>query len=789
MENKFNLSKYIKYAQTASDGPVHGNIKQIKTNDARPSGSGPVDAAPSNSSLDIREAVSKAKTIYTEYGNDKKTADMTVENEIRSKLSQEDKKKFDDEMVFFFSSKYLNNLYQESQDANHSERLKKLIEIYNEEGIDSAEYWVEEEIRNSEPGSYGAAKNMLDAMKGDRFDIGDVSASSTNTIDESINKINKAAADALVRIINNGMITDLMESCGNYVKMLRTPTGKNRFKNAMESFAARKIPLFNRQDLFGVAKDRATTFMSLFISQHSESVRTSNDRIIKGSLHDFVNRHYTLNPNARPLGDSYVGHGGGDTPAEASRRYFDEIDGGLHAHRLSDGKYAFEHMADEFANALSQDPPEQRSLCLVFLKISMLAESQGSAGGRQMSQMGDEDSDAMDVSGKGYSSADVGSSTIPSTTLSDPGQPAEILNAVREKSDQLKNIMSKIAQEAMVELGGNNLVSSYFTGAISRIAASSASLENWLAGNMHIEQLNNGASPSWIRFIDSPRSTQLNKNKAQILETQDFSSLGPAKRIRNIDGIETTFIFDYEKPSSFNMYSSKQFEYTDSSGRKMQVPIPVFKTRFVDIIFKDKLVSPADFTVSAEDKDALTAIAAAMKSSSLLGGVEKTSEQKIEDILNVFKNYPESFIKGAATLKSNISGSTARLAGVIGVGDPEVIEQFRKENGFLTNKNTAPNIEQILELRNLVSTDVYLKLLAAIASRIGQRPKTERNFSNSDERAVTTFVNRMLAQGKISQAEYDAVIKFKAVPQQSTASKRAEEIDAWIKIMTPMIFQ
>ena len=785
MENKFNLSKYIKSAQTDSS---HPNIKQVKPGESRPGVSSPSASAP-GSSIALKDAVAQAKMIYTEHGKDQKTADHLVDKDIRSKLSTEDQKKFDDEMVFFFSSKYLNNLYQDSQDAHNSERLKKLIEIYNEEGVDSAEYWVEEEIRNNEPGSYGAAKNMLDAMKGDRFDIENVSSSSKNTIDDSLNKLNKAAADALIRVINNGTVSELMDSCGSYVKMLRTVTGKNRFKNAMESFATRKIPLFDRQDLLGIAKDRTTTFMSLFVAQHSESIRTSGNKIIQGPFHNFVNRHYALNPNARPLGDSYAGYSGSDTPSEASRRYFDEIDGGLHAHRLPDGKFAFEHIAEEFANALSQDPPEQRSLCLVFLKISMLAESQGSAGGKQMSQMGSEDSDAMDVAGKGYSSADVGATTIPSTTISDPGQPAEILNVVRAKSDQLKDIMSKIAQEAVAAFGEDNVVSKYFTGAISRISASSGSLENWLAGNMHIEQVNGGISPAWIKYIDSPRTTQLNKNKTQILETQDFGSLGQTRKVRNIDGIETTFVFDYEKPSSFSMYSDKQFEYTDSSGRKMQIPIPIFKTKFVDILFKDKLVSPSDFTVTEEDANALNAIAAVMKPATILGGQNKTEDQKIEEILNVFKSYPESFMKGASTLKANISGSTARLANVIGVNDPAVIEQFKKENGFLTNKNTAPNMEQVLELRSFVSSDVYLKLLVAISSRIGQRPKTEREFSGSDERSVVKFIGTMLAQGKITQDQYEAVMKFKAVPQQSTASKRAEEIEAWIKIMTPIMFQ
>lgn len=784
MQNKFNLSQYVRLAQTGINRSSEDGSKSGVTD--------PVSAGSSTaqivSGLSVKDAVAQAKTIYTEHGKDKKTADFLIEKDIRSKLSNEDKKKFDDEIVFFFSSKYLSNLYQESQDAHNSERLKRLIEIYNDEGLDAAEYWVEEEIRAHEPGSYGAAKNMLDAMKGERFDIENVASSSRNAIDESLNNLNKAAADAIVRVINGGTISEVMDYCGSYIKMLRTSAGKNRFKSAMESFATRKIPLFDRKDLFGTAKDRSSTFMSLFVAQHSESIRTSGNKIIQGPFHDFVNRHYALNPNARPLGDSHEGYSGTDTPAESSRRYFDEIDGGLHAHRLPDGKFAFEHISEEFSNALSQNPPEQRALCLVFLKISMLAESQGFAGGKQMSQMGRSDQDPMDFSGKGYSSSDVGAAKIPSTTISDPGQPAEILNVVREKSDKLKEIMSKIAQEAIVELGEENVVSKYFTGAISRISASSGSIENWLAGNMHIENSNGGASPAWIRYIDSSRVNQLNKNKAQILETQDFGSLGQTRKVRNIDGIETTFIFDYEKPSSFSVYSDKQFEYADSSGRKQQVPIPIFKTKFVDVTFKDKISSASDFTVTQDDKNALSAISSIMKPSSILSGENKTEDQKIEEVLNVFKTYPETFTRGASTLKANISGSNARLASVIGSNDPAILEQFRKENGFLTSKNTAPSIDQILDLRMRIPSDIYMRFITAISSRIGQRPKTEREFSSSDERAVIKFISNMLAQGKITQDQYDAVLKFKAIPQQSTASKRAEEIDAWIKIMTPMMF-
>ena len=46
----------------------------------------------------------------------------------------------------------------------------------------------------------------------------------------------------------------------------------------------------------------------------------------------------------------------------------------------------------------------------------------------------------------------------------------------------------------------------------------------------------------------------------------------------------------------------------------------------------------------------------------------------------------------------------------------------------------------------------------------------------------------MLDQGSLTKDQYDALIAFKASPQTATASKTAEEIEAWIKVMKTMIF-
>ena len=774
MRKTFNL---YRFAQTA-DQP-----RNLSAKPASPSSTTPA-AAPA-SPIDLHKAVSDAKRIYTEMASDKRAAENKVNVDIRPRLSMEDRKEFNDEIMAFLTSQYLSSESEKNIAADPSGLLKELKKRFDEEGLDAAEWFVENVIAKDYPALLSRAQSMINAMKRGRFNQEDMGIYFQSSLDDSVNLINKAAVEALANVLSKELVSDMLDYCASSIKMLGTDVGKKRFHSAMIDIASRKIPLFSRNDFLGSMAERQMTFMSYFVGMHHSAIENKDDEgqpIVGNTLHNFINKHFTISAGARPLGESYTDLSGRrqSDVGRKTREMYDDIDGGLSSHRLSDGKFAFQHLAENISSALSQNPPNKKAICVVSHKIAALAESQGSSGGQQISQMGGKDDNAVDFSDKGYQPENSSAQTVAYTAVSDPGQPEQILKAVRSKTDVLKQQMADVAQKAKDLLGDNNVVTNYFINAISRLDASSVNIEGWLAGNMHIESIN-GISPAWNRWIDQIRSIQVRKSGDKIAETGSFD-IGQRSKVRTIDGIESKFVFDFEIPSNLNvLYSKKTVEYSDLSGHTRSIPVPVYKAKFIDVTFKDKVSAAEDFTISLQGRQVIKDIA-------LLASRESVSDdEKIDRILEVLKTNQESFSKGAATFKANISNNFNTLARMLRMNDASSLAQIRGKNTFFSSPNSAPTFDQLLMMRSFLPTSYFLRMLVLISDRITSRHKVVADFTKEENTTINKFMKKLLDDGAISQDVYNAIESFKATPTAATANKTSGDFESWIKIMAQMI--
>jgi hypothetical protein len=780
MRKTFNL---YRFAQTA-DQP-----RNLSAKPASPSSTTPA-AAPA-SPIDLRKAVSDAKTIYTEMASDKHAAEDKINADIRERLSMEDRKEFNDEIMAFLASQYLSSESGKNIAADPSGLLEELKKRFDDEGLDAALWFVENVIRETSPSLLPRAQSMINAMSGDRFNLEDVGISFQSSLDDSVNLINKAAVKALANVISKELISDMLDYCASSIKMLGTDVGKKRFHSAMIDIASRNIPLFSRNDFLGSMAERQMTFMSYFVGMHHSAIENKDNEgqpIVGNTLHNFINKHFTISAGARPLGESY-GDLSGRRQSDVGRKtreMYDDIDGGLSSHRLSDGKFAFQHLAENISSALSQNPPNKKAICVVSHKIAALAESQGSSGGQQISQIGGKDSNAVDFSNKGYQSENSSAQTVPYAAVSDAGQPEQILNAVRSKTDVLKQQMADVAQKAKDLLGDNNVVTNYFINAISRLDASSVNIEGWLAGNMHIESIN-GISPAWNRWIDQIRSIQVRKSGDKIAETGSFD-IGQRSKVRTIDGIESKFVFDFERPSNLNgLFSKKTVEYSDPSGSTRSLPVPVYKAKFINVTFKDKVSAAEDFTISLQGRQVIKDIADIVKPASLTSRKSVSDDEKIDKILEVLKTNQESFSKGAATFKANISNNFNTLARMLRMNDTSSLAQIRGKNTFFSSPNSAPTFDQLLMMRSFLPTSYFLRMLVLISDRITSRHKVVADFTKEENTTINKFMKKLLDDGAISQDVYNAIESFKATPTAATANKTSGDFESWIKIMAQMI--
>ena len=774
MRKTFNL---YRFAQTA-DQP-----RNLSAKPASPSSTTPA-AAPA-SPIDLRKAVSDAKTIYTEMASDKRAAEDKINADIRERLSMEDRKEFNDEIMAFLAIQHLSSVSGKNIAADPSGILEELKKRFDDEGLDAAEWFVENVIAKDYPALLSRAQSMINAMSGDGFNSEDVSIYFQSSLDDSVNLINKAAVEALANVLSKELVSDMLDYCASSIKMLGTDVGKKRFHSAMIDIASRKIPLFSRNDFLGSMAERQMTFMSYFVGMHHSAIE-NNDKgqpIVGNTLHNFINKHFTISAGARPLGESYEDLSGRrqSDVGRKTREMYDDIDGGLSSHRLSDGKFAFQHLAENISSALSQNPPNKKAICVVSHKIAALAESQGSSGGQQISQMGGKDYNAVDFSDKGFQSENSPAQTVAYTAVSDPGQPEQILNAVRSKTDVLKQQMADVAQKAKDLLGDNNVVTNYFINAISRLDASSVNIEGWLAGNMHIESINSGRSPAWNRWIDQIRSIQVRKSGDKIAETGSFD-IGQRSKVRTIDGIESKFVFDFEIPSNLNvLYSKKTVEYSDLSGHTRSLPVPVYKAKFINVTFKDKVSAAEDFTIPPQGRQVIEDIA------SLASRKFVSDDEKIDRILEVLKTNQESFSKGAATFKANISNNFNTLARMLGMNDTSSLAQIRGKNTFFSSPNSAPTFDQLLMMRSFLPTSYFLRMLVLISDRITSRHKVVADFTKEENTTINKFMKKLLDDGAISQDVYNAIESFKATPTAATANKTSGDFESWIKIMAQMI--
>lgn len=781
MRKTFNL---YRFAQTA-DQP-----RNLSAKPASPSSTTPA-AAPA-SPIDLHAAVSDAKRIYTEMASDKRAAEDKVNVDIRERLSMEDRKKFNDEIVTFLASQHLSSVSGKNIAADSSGLLEELKKIYDEEGVGAASWFVDHDITETNPSLLPMAQSMINAMTGSGFNREDVGISFQSSLDDSVNLINKAAVDALVNVISKGLISDMLDYCASSIKMLGTDVGKKRFNSAMIEIASGSTQLFSRKDFLGSMAERQMTFMSYFVGMHHSAIENKDNEgqpIVGNTLHNFINKHFTISAGARPLGESYADLSGRrqSDVGRKTREMYDDIDGGLSSHRLSDGKFAFQHLAENISSALSQNPPNKKAICVVSHKIAALAESQGSSGGQQISQMGGKDYNAVDFSDKGFQSENSSAQTVAYAAVSDPGQPEQILKAVRSKTDVLKQQMADVAQKAKDLLGDNNVVTNYFINAISRLDASSVNIEGWLAGNMHIESINSGISPAWNRWIDQIRSIQVRKSGDKIAETGSFD-IGQRSKVRTIDGIESKFVFDFERPSNLNgLYSKKTVEYSDPSGSTRSLPVPVYKAKFINVTFKDKVSAAEDFTISPQGRQVIKDIADIVKPASLASRKSVSDDEKIDRILEVLKTNQESFSKGAATFKANISNNFNTLARMLGMNDTSSLAQIRGKNTFFSLPNSAPTFDQLLMMRSFLPTSYFLRMLVLISDRITSRHKVVADFTKEENTTINKFMKKLRADGAISQDVYDAIESFKATPTAATANKTSGDFESWIKIMAQMI--
>jgi hypothetical protein len=753
-----------------------------------------------------RAAVEEAKKIYTEHGYNAQTSHLVSET-IRKKLDNKmDMKIFDKEMNIFISRKALSNLYtQHADDHGDSNVLKELMQIINEEGPTDGERFVEYTIRHSNPELLQIALNMIaSARSGTGRSLESYSTNARNPIQESLNAVNMAAAQALTTEIETGNLSKMIQECVSIMPGL-TIHGVTRVEKSIFNLLDKKTPLFSSKDLLGTGGGRSQSFLSYFVAQHSESLRAGGSPLLNNNISNFINSHLQTRLGALSLGSDYshIKEEKSYEPSERVRQHFDHEDGGLFAYRLPDGKYAFEHISEDFADALSQNPPDRRAMCIVLAKLAIMAPSSGQANtGVSFSSMGDEDRGGVDFSetGRSYSGSPVESKESQEVVV-DQDDLKNLISMVRNKVEIIGNAASKVAKYVNDDGNiDNESISQYLTGAIGRLNAHAASMENWIAGHMFVAEATGGISIPWVSNINKIyKETLKNDTNKKIIKQQGNLKDILSSRAKHSDGVESYLMISYEPETS-----SPDSRIFDQSGRK--IVDTKIKAKISDIIFRDKMAESAFHFPSQESLQVAKIINPYIKQGTQY---QKNSiDKKVEDLLNVFNEHPEVAVTGSQILKANLSGSAKRIKDMLGIRESSLEEGAedtewnydREVVGWLfSGKNSSPSMQNILDASRLLSPPKALRLLTAISERIGVKFKTSGTMTDSQNKSVTRYIMKAQESGVITDQEKELLGQFIAKPITWTAGLHnldniqgpnkiiANEVNSWIKIMARMV--
>lgn len=746
-------------------------------------------SAVSSSSIDYPYALSRAKQILMEHKNDPRAAQVQLNEEILKKLDINEKKKLMREIEFFAASANLHLLHQEkaNQDTNLSELAQQISAIVDEEGVDNARTWIEYKIKDDRPDLYGSAINILEAYEKGTLDIANIAGQSQDRVESALGMLNGAAVKALRYIAENQSIDEAMDKCPGKISDKRL---RSRVVSAIIQLQAKSQPIFSRSDLIGSdtsAKTAYSDFLGMYVALHSRALLKGQRALIQGPAHDYINKIFKVKKQAQPLGSAK----NESKHIEEVKENFADIDGGMHTHILPDGKYMFEHIAQEMANGLNQTPPEESALCIVLIKLESLAESTASRA-IAMSQLGGrknkegEETEVLDMGSSNF--AREANPTKNPITSYVPNQAGQVLQILEKKTNSIKSTLSKVATEA--NAAGFSNIAEYFTSASARLDAALASNQNWLKGVLFAEKANSGYSPHWHNRVETARKEQLwqeikiNKDK-EALDTGDLSHLNYAPITRSIDGIRTTISLDF-KPAMGMM-----------SNRKISVPVGN-EIRSIDVPVHEPVVSGVDLKdviaegqqgASEEDKKVFSQLKPYISSSATIGGQPVALNDRIDGILNIFRLNESSFLRAAKVFKQAVSGSYDRIGRALEMENDSIPRQITA-TGAILNKTDSPTMESLLEARRILPPQNYFNLLAAISARMIKSEKVITSMTPALSSSIGSFLRGMLANGRISDPEYEQLNSFRATPQTAVVGRRtatANEVEAWIKVMARMM--
>lgn len=750
---------------------------------------------PAGNGIEYSYALQRAKQIIVEHGKDTEGAHIQLQSEIFNKINETDKKKLLSELDFFATRQMIPFLHKEESNSDLSDIAKQISIQIDNSGFDGARDWVEYNVSDDLKNS---ALNIIDAHEKGSFDISNLSEQKSDVVQISLDNLNKAAVKALKYLVENQEVNAAMDKCGNTI--LANPRRRDRVKRAIIDLASRGKSIFSREDLLGSMAYRQRDFLAFYVGLHSHQLSKGSSPLITGPAHDSINRIFSTRKQTRPLGQVHQK----DESKHVVKVHdlFKNIDGGMNTHKLSDGKYMFEHLAQEIANGLNSEPPEPNALCIVLLKLEFMAESSSSreiamsqiGGSRGGKGDGDREGGLEGLIESGNSRPMVDDvKKEPTITSYSPGQSTQALEMVKNKSETIKNTIKKIV--AFAEGTGQQDVSDYFQSAEMRINTALQSTENWLSGNILTEKANNGYSPSWHYMIEIIRKYQIvqevkNKKNPDILERGDFTKLPSAPMERDIDGINLKIYFSFIK-SAASKPSTQSTYVTDKEGKSVRLNIPVFDVNIEKIEIKDRMEAKPDMPSEADEK-LLKTLIPYFSSKTLIQGTVLSVDEKINSILKIFRDNISIFERAAKILKQSASGDTkTRIPNLLGISKEQIpnfnISALTVKGGIL-NKSSAPSYQELLEARSILPANNYLNLLIGISEKMGKIGKGDRPMTPALNSSIRKLLARMADVGQLSQEEYEEISKFRALPQTATGGARtANEVEAWIKVMAKMM--
>lgn len=799
----FNLSKYAQEAPVGGSDPSGVQPRNLQ----RGSGltSGPISSPKSTSttpsstdsgSLEYSYALQRAKQIIAEHGGDVKSANDQIYKEVLSKLSTQDQAKLRKEIEYVLSKGVIKSLYQDRQNSGQAgigDLANMLSEMAEMEGVDAARTWVEYNIKDDQPQNYAAALNLLDCIE--RGDCGSAASQDNeeSIVQNSLDILNKSAVNALVYLVDHQEVDKAMDHCGSWLGDARR---RDRVLRAIGDLAYKGKAIFEKKDLIGSMDYRHSDFLGYYVALHYKNMAQGKDPLMSGDATGHIDKLFSISGTTYKTTD--LSSFSKKKQLDAVKDQFNRIDGGLHTHRTAGGKFMFEHIVSEMSKGLSQTPPEPSALCVVLLKLEYMAESSGSRA-MSFSQMSGKGKDGEE-GGIDFSEEEASSRMMQSSegqpgqnliTSYVPNQASQALSQFKSEISNLQTAIHKVISSAGRD--GNEEIVEYFQGADVRLATAARSVEDWLSGAVLSEKLNYGISPNWHNYVNNLRENHLHyegrKNK-DVIEKQDFTSIEDAPITRLSDGIETTIWFRFVKPNVLS-YSQRKLAVADGDSVRM-IPIPVFEPKIIGMQFVDKMESSRN-EPSKQDKQVADQLSN-IYSTKLINGKTLTSDERINAMLEIFKNNVPSFMRGAQILKQAMSGSIKRrIANMLGVNgeDPNVVKMLSpltSKDGIL-NKNTEPTLRSLYGARDVLSPELFLRLLSNIAKKVDQIGKPIRPMDFDSESYIRRYIYELKEKGQLTDQETNALILFQAKAQTARGGRTAtaDEVGAWIKVMAKMM--